>query len=90
MTQVDGRATYLIMVFPEPAINSGVVSGNEDSEGDVLFTYSVNPKQGARCFPIKGVPFGAPRCGTLKMSIGSGVVIERWIRGSDPSAQVLP
>ena len=89
MTQVDGEVTYLIIVFPEPAINSGVVSDSQDSDDDELFTFSVNPKQRAGCFPVKGVPFGAPRGGTLEMSTGSSIVIERWIGGSQPFSQVL-
>jgi hypothetical protein len=69
--------TYLRTVFPEPAINSGVVSGKENPDGDEILTFPVNPKQGARRLPIEGVLSGAPRRSTHVMSTGCGVEIDR-------------
>ena len=37
------EATHLRILFPEPAIRSGVVSAKYDQRGDRTCTFSVNP-----------------------------------------------
>ena len=81
--------TYLRIVFPEPAINPGAVSDYKDYNNGI-FTFSMNPQQGARCHPVgKDLPFDAPRCSTLVLSVGCSVEISRWVRGIDPLSEVL-
>jgi hypothetical protein len=42
--------------------------------------FLVNLQQGAGCFLIcDSVPFRAPRRGTLVMSTGCSIVVDRWI-----------
>jgi hypothetical protein len=36
------RVTYLRIVFPEPAVNPGVINDDQDY-GDGIFTFSVDP-----------------------------------------------
>ena len=35
--------THLRILFPEPAINPGVISGNSNCDDDRIRTFSVNP-----------------------------------------------
>ena len=37
------EVTHLRILFPEPAMKSGVVSGKYDQGGDRMCTFSVNP-----------------------------------------------
>ena len=65
---------YLRILFPEPAINPEVVSGESGPEGNEICTLSVNPLQGARFFPSHdGTSFGTPCRSARMVGIGRGV-----------------
>ncbi len=56
----------------------------------MISTFSVNPQQGTRRFPIdEGVASSTPGCSTLVVGIARGVLIDGRVGGSDPLSKVL-
>ena len=37
------EVTHLRILFPEPATNPGVISNNQESDGEEICTFSMNP-----------------------------------------------
>jgi hypothetical protein len=76
--------------LPGTCYGNGSSLAKENALREGHCTFSVEPQQRPRCFPIsEDTAFDEPQRSTFVVSIACDVVIYRWIRGRKPLSKAL-